>query len=558
MEIDIAALLGENKLLLIFLVIGIGYLIGNISIAGIQVGSTIGVLLAGLVFGHYGFSVSPGVASFGFALFIFSVGIQAGPTFFSAFREDGLRYIALALVVALTGFSLTLLVAKLIGLETGFSAGMLAGALTSTPTLAGAQDAVRSGLASLPPGTDAEQVLQQISVGYAMAYVVGTVSLILLIHYFPRLLGIDLPEAARNLAKERGILGRRRTLSGAADMLPIIRAYRVSPEGGGKSVEQRRAEIGRRGRALRVRRGEQIHEADADFVLEEGDTISIIASLKDHLWVQEHIGDEVLDPELLNYQVVSRDIVVIDRHAAGKPVRELEIPNRFGCLVTGITRAGIHLPTSDNFLLNKGDQLHVTGEEQQLQKLAEFLGHIEEKVEETDLLTFAFGIVAGLLLGMIMLKFGEISVGLGTAGGLLIVGIIIGYLSSIYPTFGRVPAASRYMLMELGLMLFMAAVGLGAGAGLVAALTSVGPVILAGGLLVTLTPVIVGYVFGRHVLKLNPALLLGAITGAMTSTPSLNIVTRAAHSAVPALGYAGTYTFANVLLTFAGTLIMVL
>jgi putative transport protein len=556
-EIDILSLLAEDGLLRIFLVIGIGYLIGNLSIAGIQVGSTIGVLLAGLVFGHYGFTASPGVASFGFALFIFSVGIQAGPTFFSAFREDGLRYIALAVVVAVTGFTLTQLVARLLGLETGFSAGMLAGALTSTPTLAGAQDAVRSGLASLPPGVDVDAVLQQISVGYAMAYVVGTVSLILLIHYFPRVLGIDLPAAARNLAKERGILGRRRTLSSAADTLPIIRAYRVSREGSGKSLEQRRAEIGRRGRALRVRRGAQILEAEPDLVLEAGDVVAIIASLSDHLWAQEQIGAEVLDPELLNYQVVSRDIVVIDRHAAGKPVRELDIPNRYGCLVTGITRAGIQLPASDSFVLSKGDQLHVTGEEQQLQKLAEFLGHMEEKVEETDLLTFAFGIVGGLLLGMVLFRFGDIAVGLGTAGGLLIVGIVIGFLSSIYPTFGRVPAASRFMLMELGLMLFMASVGLGAGAGLIDALTSVGPVLLAGGLLVTVTPVIVGYLFGRRVLKLNPALLLGAITGAMTSTPSLNIVTRAARSDVPALGYAGTYTFANVLLTFAGTLVMV-
>ncbi|MCP3869817.1 MAG: hypothetical protein GY703_17330 [Gammaproteobacteria bacterium] len=126
------------------------------------------------------------------------------------------------------------------------------------------------------------------------------------------------------------------------------------------------------------------------------------------------------------------------------------------------------------------------------------------------------------------------------------------------PTFGRVPAPARYVLMELGLMLFMASVGLSAGGGVVDALTSVGPAMILSGVVVTLTPAAIGYLVGRKILGLNPALLLGSITGAMTSTPALNVVTDAARSATPALGYAGTYTFANVFLTFAGALIMTL
>ena len=155
MEIEIYQLLHDNWLLLLFLVIGLGYLVGNIRIAGTPVGPTIGVLLAGLLFGHYGLTVSPAVGSFGFALFIFSIGLQAGPSFFSAFREDGPKYIALAALVATTGFLLAWSVSRLLGFENGFDAGLLAGALTSTPTLAGAQDAVRSGLAVLPPEVSA-------------------------------------------------------------------------------------------------------------------------------------------------------------------------------------------------------------------------------------------------------------------------------------------------------------------------------------------------------------------------------------------------------------------
>ena len=191
-------------------------------------------------------------------------------------------------------------------------------------------------------------------------------------------------------------------------------------------------------------------------------------------------------------------------------------------------------------------------------KLAEKVGHIEEEVEEIDLISFSFGIVFGILLGMVMLKFGNISIGLGSAGGLLIMGILIGFFSSIRPTFGRVPAAARYILMEMGLMLFMTSVGLKAGAGIWEALMEHGLVIIGCGVLVTLLPALIGYAFGHYILKLNPVLLLGSLTGAMTSTPSLNVVTSAAKSSIPALGYAGTYTFANVFLTFAGTIIMML
>jgi len=242
----------------------------------------------------------------------------------------------------------------------------------------------------------------------------------------------------------------------------------------------------------------------------------------------------------------------------GRPLKDLDKQNTYACFATGLTRAPIDQPIDSALPLHKGDRLEVVGEKDNLQRLAEDIGFVEQDLEKTDLATFAFGMIAGPLLGLVTLALGNGSTGLGTAGGLLLVGIIIGYLGSVMPTFGRVPAPARFVLMELGLMLFMAAVGLNAGGGVVEALTSVGPIMIAIGVLITLLPAFVAYVVGRQVLSMNPALLLGSITGAMTSTPALNVVTEAARSSVPALGYAGTYTFANVLLTFAGALMMVL
>ena len=156
MEINIVELLQNNSMLMLFLVIGLGYLIGNLKLGANALGPTVGVLLTALVFGHYGMEILPEVGAFGFALFIFSVGLDAGPGFFSAFREDALKYIMLALIVALCGFAMAWVAAKLLSFPPGFDAGLLAGSLTSTPTLVGAQDAVSSGLANIPEGMTAE------------------------------------------------------------------------------------------------------------------------------------------------------------------------------------------------------------------------------------------------------------------------------------------------------------------------------------------------------------------------------------------------------------------
>jgi putative transport protein len=558
MEIEIYELLRDNWLLLLFLVIGLGYLVGNIRIAGTPVGATIGVLLAGLLFGHYELTVSPAVGSFGFALFIFSVGIQAGPSFFSAFREDGPKYIALAALVAISGFLLAWSVSRLLGFENGFDAGLLAGALTSTPTLAGAQDAIQSGLALIPAGMDEQKILENVGVGYALTYLIGTVVMILMVRYLPRLLGLDLEAMARSYAKDKGLLRARGGHGTTADTLPVIRAYRVGPDGIGKTMSQRKAELNQPGEALRVRRGNEFLDPAPDLELREGDVVSVIASLRVHQLAQETLGAEVLDTELLNYRIDAHEIVVLSNYAVGKTLRALDLPRSHGCWANGLVRAGIELPVNDDVVLLKGDRLHAVGEESRLRKLAELIGYLEQEVEETDLVTFSFGIAAGVLLGLIVFKAGAVAIGLGSAGGLLVMGILLGYMSSINPTFGRVPAAARYLLKELGLMLLMASIGLNAGGGIVEGLVSVGPAIVVAALLVATLPIGIGYVVGRKLLHLNPALLLGSLTGAMTSTPALGVVTDAARSSVPAIGYAGTYTFANVLLTFAGSYMMMI
>jgi putative transport protein len=290
--------------------------------------------------------------------------------------------------------------------------------------------------------------------------------------------------------------------------------------------------------------------------LEENDVVSVISSLEEHEKRGPEIGVEVLDPVLLNYDITTKEIVIINSDSAGCPLKQLGVTSEYGCFVRALTRANINLSIDDDVVVNKGDRLSVTGEAGRLNALAERIGRIESEETETDLLVFSLGILGGILGGMMMIKFGSVSIGMGSAGGLLMIGILFGYFRSKYPAFGGVPKAARHILMEFGLVLFMAGVGLKAGGGIVEGFMNAGPQLLLAGVVITLVPVIIGYFFGRKVLKMNPAILLGSLTGAMTSTPSLNVVTSAAKSEIPALGYAGTYTFANVLLTFAGALLV--
>ena len=558
MEIDLYDLFKQSPALVIFVAIGLGYLIGKVNIRGFELGPTGGVLLVGLLFGHFGFDEHPFLGTIGFILFIYSVGFQAGPRFFNVLLEDGPRYIALSVVVALTGFVVAKLLALTFDLDSGFTAGILAGAMTSTPTLVGAQNALDAGIAVLGPGLTAEDLRQHLSVGYAITYVFGTIGLILIVKFLPGVLRIDLVGASRQYAQDKGYSETEDTLITG---LPVVRGYQIMD---GEMVGKTRREIEATrdlefGLVRLVRDGEVI-EFGLDDEIKAGDKAAILARPERHAELRDmpDVKPGILDRELLDSFITTQDIVVSHESAVSRPLRELRITEDFGCFVTKIRRAQIDLPVDRDTTLMKADILTVAGDAQAIERLAGRIGSIEKDIKETDLVTFAFGIVIGLLIGMISLKIGNINVGIGSAGGLLLSGIIFGYLRASYPTFGRVPPAARYIIMELGLMFFMVNVGITAGGGVVEALISVGPVLILCGILVLILPVVVGYLFGTFFLKLNPALLLGSLTGAMTSTPALSALQDAAKSSMPALGYAGTYAFANVLLTLAGTLIMLL
>jgi len=547
------AFLQQQPVLVFFIVLSLGYLVGRIALAGISLGPAGGVLLAGLAFGHAGFTMYPAIQTLGFTLFIFCVGYEAGPRFFDVIRTSGLKYLSLALLVAATGFALAASLGTLLGLEFGLSAGILGGAMTTTPTLAAAQDAVRSGLAELPADLTAEEVLTNIGAGYALTYLFGLVGLILSIRVLPKVLKIDLAAEAAKLESEAG-------WSAAPDLSQITRrTYRITRE---EHLDNTVAELEWRTPGtfsiVAIRREGKDVPVTRDTRLRLGDEALVVGQLEHVLEQADKLGAEIADEQGLRLTMRTGKVVVSNPAMVGHPIRDIRLDERIGALPIEARRQRTRLPLSLDLILRRGDVITFYGPEVAIDRIVRQIGYVERRVDETDLFTFGLGIAAGIGLGTLAITLGGIRIELGMAGGLLLAGLLIGFLRSLFPIFGQVPSSARWVLTELGLMMFMAGVGLNAGGGIVEVIETAGPSLITVGAVVTLVPLLAGYAFARRVLDLNPAESLGALTGAMTSSAALRVVTGAAKSNVPALGYTGAYAFANVILTVAGTLIMLL
>ena len=540
-----------QPVLTLFLILGAGYLIGNIRIGSFSLGPVAGVLFAGLFLGHFDFRMSAGAQSVGFALFIFSVGYQAGPRFFDVLRTDGLKYFLLAVVIAATGFTVAVVAAKLLDLAPGTAGGLLSGGLTSSPTLAAAQEALRSGQVKPPDGITADAMIGNVATGYAITYIFGLAGLIAIIKLLPQVLGIDLAKEAKALEAEA---------ESAAAIQPSnvsARMYRITDEALTTiPIRQVREQYWDKASVVKLKRGDEYIQPDPEGFLQLGDELHILAPVEYFTEIISRLGEEI-PPDINTAQITeTARIVVISKNAVGRSLQDLDVARRFGVLIEGVTRMRMKIPLTLSFALRKGDVLTVVGPHDNVDLLGKELGHVEREIAETDMVTFAFGIALGVVVGMLAVQVGQLSIGLGSAGGLLASGLAIGYLRSIHPTFGRMPDAARWILMEFGLLLFMAGVGLRAGGDIIETFLQAGPVLVLAGIIVTATPIFVGYFFGRKVLKIHPVLLFGGITGSMTSGASLSVVTKAANSSMPSLGYTGAYAFANVLLTVAGSIIL--
>lgn len=545
--------------LALFLVIAVGYWIGSLKIGPFNVGPVTGALFAGLVLGHFvRVPVSSMTKSFLFLLFLFGIGYSVGPQFIQAMKRGGLKPMILAVVVSLTGLAAALGIAKLLQLDAGYAAGLLSGALTQSAAMGTATDAV-NGLSL----SEAERgiLVAHIAVADAVCYIFGYAGVILfLTEIAPRLLGIDLRAEARNLEQQLG-MGRAKAGLASAWRKFEMRAYRLEGHSAliGQSVASAEArEPAQRLFIHRLRRGDSILDPGPETRLEDGDVIALSGPRQSIVELVGPRGTEVEDRELLDVPVAALDVLLTRSDVANRTLDELSHEHwARGVYLRSLSRGGQELPVGSGVVLQRGDVLSLVGQEARVQAAAAQLGSVISPNSTIDFTVLGLAIFFGGLVGVIAtFSVGAVNISLSTSVGTLLAGLLVGYLRTRHPLFGRIPPDAVGLMTTLGLAAFVGLTGIQAGPNFIAALREAGIGLLFGGMVVTILPQLVGLAFGHFVLRMNPVLLLGALAGSQTVTAALAAVQERSGSPVAVLGYTPSYPAANILLTTWGSVVI--
>lgn len=544
----------------LFLTVGLGYLIGKLKIGPIQLGGVCGTLIVALLIGQTGCQMRGDLKEVAFALFIFAMGYSGGPQFFANLNRSSLRYIVLPIIEALLVLTIVLLAVPLFGLDAGTAAGLAAGAATESAVVGTAAEALKHlGLAD----AEVQRMEANIATAYTLTYLVGLISIVFFTSQVaPALLRINLRDASKALEEKLGA-GPGEADDSMMPTLPrLVGRSHVVKDADGKTVGEVEAEMGGRTAISRIlRNGEALDPTPAD-VLATGDIVVVLGLRRFALRAGSVIGPEIQLPEAHadDLQLAELQVIVSKRAVNGHTVGELAARPRAqrarGVFLRSIQRSGHMLPVTPATVVQYGDLVTLVGAEPELSQAGAALGNQLRRSGVTDLVFLSFGILAGLLIGSLAARVWGIPVSLGSGGGALVSGLVCGWINAKRPALGHMPEQAVQLLKDLGLAVFVACVGLSAGPEAVALIREHGAVLPLIGLLVSLGPACLSLWVGHKLLKIEGPLLVGAIAGQHVSTPAISAILGASGSAVPLLGYTVTYAIANVLLPVLGPIIV--
>lgn len=514
----------QNTIFLLLLIIVLGELLGKVRLWKLSLGSS-AIIFVALAFGHFGFSVPEGVQTIGLAMFIYAIGLQAGPGFISAFRSHGLAMALCVLIMAAVGTAVTWVCCRLFGFDAGTGAGLLSGAMTSTPSLAAAVEIV---------GHD------RAPAAYGVTYGFGVVGVALLIKVLPRLLRVQIRSEEERLAAELAETNPPITFCHLEVSNPNLFGKRVADIFLKSIAPVTLTRLLRQGAAEPVLVG-------ADTVLQEGDRLRVVGRPVDLEKVQLFIGRPVEGEIAFDRVLTKKSIVVSKPKFVGTTLGYFNFRETFNVQVARITRNGIDLPADANTRLHRGDVVHAVGDERSLRNVTRLLGNDLKATYEVSLLPILLGLMFGFLLGKITLPLPLVGpLSLGTTGGTLLAGLLLGARYQTGPLIWDVPSGGNRLIRDLGLALFMAAVGTSAGATFVATLKAQGLPLLFSGVAVTIIPVVVGAALGLWWLGIRFLRLLGVLVGGMTSASGLAAAGALSSTPYAAAAYATVYPLALI------------
>lgn len=522
-----------HSVLILSLVIAFGIMLAKIKVAGVSLGIT-WILFVGIVFGHFDMTLNEHLLhfmkEFGLILFVYSIGLQVGPGFFSAFKKGGLTLNLLAMLVVFLGVVITIILHFVTGTPITTMVGILSGAVTNTPGLGAAQQA-NSDL----NGIDAPEI----ALGYAVAYPLGVVGIILSLIALKYILRIN--TKTEEAEAERG-LGHIQELT----VRPI--SFEIRNEAiDGKKIKDIRPLMNRDFVISRVQYhdGQGTELANSDTVLHLNDKILVISTPKDIEAISVFFGKQIdMQWEQLDKKLISRRILITKPELNGKMLSQLKIRNNFGASITRVNRSGVDLVAAPQLQLQMGDRVTIVGSELAVSHAEKVLGNSMKRLDHPNLIPIFLGIALGCILGSTPFVFPGIPqpVKLGLAGGPLIVSILISRFGLQYKMITYTTMSANLMLREIGISLFLACVGLGAGKGFVETVIYDGGYVWVGyGVIITIVPLLIAGLVGRYVFKLNYYTLIGVLGGSTTNPPALAYSNDLTSCDAPAVGYATVY-----------------
>jgi putative transport protein len=549
-------------ILIFAITIALGLLLSRVRIKGVGIGAT-WILFVGILISHLGYTVDPTalafIKDFGLILFVFSIGLQVGPGFFRSFRKGGVSMNLLAVLVVVLGVAVTLAIHYITGESLQTMTGVMSGAITNTPGLGAAQQTMQDVLVAEGQATAvASQAAADLASPYAVTYPFGVVGVIIMIIVFKSIFKI-------NLTKERKKI--EAADSSAEDYAERIYCEVKNPAIFGKSVREVLSEEGEGIVIARILKDDDIGIPTPETILEKGDKLLIVASKKLKERVRIIFGKEISmnlsDWQKRDEHNVSKRLSITKSSLTGKSIGSLHIREAYGVTITRVLRSGVEFVARPNMLLQMGDSIQVVGSEGDIDRLAKLVGNKPESLDNPNLVPIFAGIALGVLFGSLPIKFPGIPqpIKLGLAGGPLIIAILLGHFGPKLRITTYTTLSANKMIREIGINLFMAAVGLGAGENFVAAIVGGGYWWILYGILITLIPIIITGFIGRVFLKFNFYQLCGFLAGTHSNPTSLSFAQEAYGTDYTAVNYATVYPFtmflrvlaAQVLILFAFT-----
>ena len=527
--------IGHSILLLSF-VIAAGIQLGKIKVFGVSLGITL-VLFVGIILGHFGFTINHNVIhffkEFGLILFVYSVGMQVGPGFFSSFKQGGITLNMLACGIVFLGVLTAVILHYATGIPMPTMVGILSGAVTNTPGLGAAQQAF-SDMHGVSDNT--------IALGYAVAYPLGVIGIILSIILIKYIFRVSFDKENEQLNSEDS--------SHTNEAKPISLIVK-NPAIFNKTVAELSNLLEHRDFVIsRVWRdsNKQIEIASANTVLQENDKVFVITTETDAETIKTFIGEEI-DMERKQWirmesQFINRRILITKPELNGKRLGQLKLRKLYGINITRINRAGVDLIAKPGLTLQVGDRVNVVGTETAVSNVEKVLGNSMKRLNEPNLITIFVGIALGIVLGSIPISFPGIPqpVKLGLAGGPLVVAILISRFGYHYKLITYTTQSANLMLREIGITLFLACVGISAGDGFVDTIVNNGGFAWIGyGFIITFVPLMIIGCIGRYFCKVNYFTLMGLIAGSTTDPPALAYSNATAGNDAPSVGYATVY-----------------